>query len=123
MGQMTTGILYGCEVPGELRKVGKDCNLICEMVEEFNDSTKGRHVSTPPPAGRYLVGVWAASWGDPDDKATLDADGTCVRLDEIDALPTAAGACEAWGRFAAWCRERGVTLPAAAWWLAPIEIA
>lgn len=122
MGQTTHALLLGCEIP--------------EGVEAFTDEGDGL-------LERYesVAGYGAIHW--PDDTSLIGTViaagasggaeyGGCdlrapVPIDALDATePYAAAlgvAAARWQAFAAWCAERGVTLPAPRVWLVQLEVA
>ena len=136
MGQMTYGLCYG--FPDQKIK-GFDCDTTLEeyraakadaikaLAKKLNVSTwQAQHQILPDwnGEGTYFCGFFIAAGGSGKEGlpylegfrlADLDTDKRYKK-----AMKTAA---DAWAKFADWCSQRGIDLPAPQLWLIECEVA
>lgn len=93
MGQMTTGLFYGCRIPDSLACDGDVPGTFRYLVEESALNRHGKKfqpyfvVDTKP----MLLGVWIAIAGDPSEHpGAVDMSECVVRLGDESIVPLAA---------------------------------
>lgn len=145
MGQMTTGIMLGIEVPkglvlcaedredesdedGVLENWAEECAPRVEALAAKLGcapwQVEHRYVpDTECDGGRYLVGFWVAVGasgreGVPSLEGAFPIDGVRQRFPKAHAR-----AVRRWQRFARWLRGRGFITPDAQLWLTTTEVA
>ncbi len=130
MGQMTVGLLYGCQA-SEIPHNPDDEEAFYGIVQNFNnhakiDWTSGKpRVRVESEGDRMLVGVWVAVGGSGEDGCPFFVDA-CVPVDQIEVVYGAsiAKAKKLWTRFAKYLSAKHqIELPAAALWITPCEVA
>ncbi len=131
MGQMTNGILYGCEAPDIPRADPDDDDSAAyqlvrrwEKVKGIGWASRGLRVRLESEGGKELLGVWAVG-GSGEDGAPYFLEA-CLPLDMVSTVyaKDIAKAKKIWDRFATYCaKKEGIALPPAALWLTPCEVA
>src|SRR5262245_22127562 len=124
MGQMTVGILLGCEAPA-LPVTGDDpeplYDLICrwEGARRITLAGKEPKVRVESEGGKDLLGVWVAVGGGGEDGAPYFTE-RCMPLADVPnaCARSIARAEKLWYRFAAWAeKHEGLKLPLPRLWL------
>lgn len=129
MGQMTLGILYGCEAP-KLPETDSDeplHDLICRWgkANRIKWDSRSPKVRNETEGGKDLLGVWVAVGASGEDGAA-DLDDACMPLSYVPVAfaKNIAKAAKLWARFAAWVlAKEGITLAEPVLWLTPCEVA
>lgn len=130
MGQMTVGIMYGCESPDLPVTEDSDEPLYdliyrWEQAKRIAWTRKGPRIRQNNEGSKTLLGVWIAVGGSGKDDAGYIGDA-CVPFDSVrDVFAKRINkAAKLWGRFAAWAaKKEGIELPAAQLWITPCETA
>lgn len=135
MGQMTVGILYGCECPelpdeaaGEER-IDRTEAAYCligrwEKTKRI-EQHRGPRIRIETEGGPILLGVWVAVGGSGEDGAPYFLNEAVLLSCVVDHYRRRIKQAERlWGRFAGWCEKReGVKMPLPKLWLTPCEVA
>ena len=128
MGQMTVGILYGCEAPmmPDVDDEPGAYDLICrwEVAKKIGWTTKGPKIHLEREGGVDLIGVWIAVGASGEDDAPSLKTAFLIHHAGDQYHKRYTQAEKLWNRFAAWTEKTdGLKLPLPKLWLTPAEVA
>lgn len=132
MGQMTTGIFYGCEAVDGLR-LREECEDDGEgpgLIDKWKALPKAERGTLElddlhGDGDKLLFGFWIAVAGEGEagaEKAT-DIYGKCIPFDKLTQSKRAQSAIAAWPRVTALLKQLHVAPLVAQFWIVPIEVA
>jgi len=129
MGQMTVGLLYGCELPKFPKSMGDE--PVSDLIWRWEKASKIKPTSNGPrirhewEGGRDLIGVWVAIGGSGKDDAPCFLENAVLLSDLFGLFSNRVSqAQKLWDRFAAYVAEHErISFPLPRLWLTPAEVA
>jgi hypothetical protein len=128
VGQIATGLLYGCKAPALMNG---DDEAVSRLIDRWQLSAgiDGRHrgprIRVESEGGQCLIGIWIAVGGSGEDDAPYFLE-ECVELAQVKLVfaDRIAEAAALWKRFAQYAAETEKTkLRKPTLWLTPCETA